>query len=81
MFMQERLGSLTNKCMDSGADDMEYYIQEGAHILGMQEHAHSAKVNLLHIVNTCSLFEHLSALGLFPLLIAQPIVTVPADTQ
>ena len=42
--IQERLGSLTNKCMDSGASDMEYYIQEGAHILGLQEHAHSAKV-------------------------------------
>lgn len=48
--MQERLGSLTNKCMDSGASDMEYYIQEGAHILGLQEHAHSAKVNRLRIL-------------------------------
>lgn len=48
-FTQERLGSLTNKCMDSGASDLEYYIQEGAHILGMQEHAHNAKVNRLRI--------------------------------
>ena len=35
--------------MDSGASDLEYYIQEGAHILGMQEHAHNAKVNQLRI--------------------------------
>ena len=43
-WMQERLGSLTNKCMDGGTNDLEYFVQEGAHILGLQEHAHDAKV-------------------------------------
>lgn len=47
--MQERLGCLTNKCMDSGASDLEYYVQESAHILGLQEHAHDAKVQWLCI--------------------------------
>ena len=43
-FMQERLGNLTNKCMDGGAADLEYFVQESAHILGLQEHARDAKV-------------------------------------
>ncbi len=42
--VQERLGNLTNKCMDGGANDVEYFVQESAHILGLQEHAHDAKV-------------------------------------
>lgn len=47
--MQDRLGSLTNKCMDSGAGDLEYYVQESAHILGLQEHAHNAKVTAVRL--------------------------------
>ena len=46
MIMQERLGNLTNKCMDGGAADLEYFVQESAHILGLQDHAHDAKVVL-----------------------------------
>ena len=42
--VQERLGNLTNKCMDGGAADLQYFVQEGAHILGLQEQAHNAKV-------------------------------------
>lgn len=48
MVMQERLGNLTNKCMDGGASDLEYFVQESAHILGLQDHAHDAKV-VLHV--------------------------------
>lgn len=51
--MQERLGCLTNKCMDSGASDLEYYVQESAHILGLQEHAHDAKVQCLCMRSSC----------------------------
>ena len=43
--MQERLGRLTNKCMDGGLADLEYFVQEGANIVGLQQHAHSAKVS------------------------------------
>ncbi|KAL3149536.1 hypothetical protein ABBQ32_002317 [Trebouxia sp. C0010 RCD-2024] len=46
----ERLGCLTNKCMDSGASDLEYYVQESAHILGLQEHAHDAKAVLAEVL-------------------------------
>ena len=51
MVMQERLGSLTNKCMDGGAADLEYFVQEGAHILGLQDHALDAKV-VLHVLSS-----------------------------
>ena len=48
--MQERLGNLTNKCIDGGVSDLEYFVQESAHILGLQEHAHDAKVSNLHVI-------------------------------
>ena len=47
LAMQDRLGSLTNKCTDGGEADLEYFIQEAARIVGMHQHAHDAKVGLL----------------------------------
>ena len=55
---QERLGSLTNKCMDGGAADLEYFVQEGAHILGLQDQAHDARVHLNPLVGL-----HISQIG------------------
>lgn len=46
----ERLGNLTNKCMDGGAADLQYFVQEGAHILGLQEQAHNAKAVLAEVL-------------------------------
>lgn len=47
----ERVGSLTNKCMDGGAADLEYFVQEGAHILGLQDRAHDAKAVLAEVLS------------------------------
>ncbi len=30
--------------MDGGAADLDYFVQESAHILGLQDHAQDAKV-------------------------------------
>ncbi|KAL0031916.1 hypothetical protein WJX79_005109 [Trebouxia sp. C0005] len=46
----ERLGNLTNKCMDGGAADLEYFVQESAHILGLQEQAQDAKAVLAEVL-------------------------------
>ncbi|DBB08888.1 TPA: hypothetical protein ACH3X3_007531 [Trebouxia sp. C0006] len=46
----ERLGNLTNKCMDGGAADLEYFVQESAHILGLQDHAQDAKAVLAEVL-------------------------------
>ena len=56
--LQERLGNLTNKCMDGGAADLEYFVQESAHILGLQEQAQDAKVIRVPAVLLCTPLQH-----------------------
>ncbi len=44
--------------MDGGAADLEYFVQESAHILGLQDHAQDAKVNCALAVLLCRLCQH-----------------------
>ncbi len=44
--------------MDGGAADLEYFVQESAHILGLQEHAQDAKVIRALTVLLCRPRQH-----------------------
>lgn len=54
--------------MDTGATDLEYYVQESAHILGLPEHAHDAKVTRLCIYR----YMHAFDAGLVPCMMPSP---------
>ncbi len=44
--------------MDGGAADLEYFVQESAHILGLQDHAQDAKVISALAVLLCRPLQH-----------------------
>ncbi len=58
---QDRLAYLTNKCF--GDADLEYYIAEAGHILGVRAGENTGAKHVLAEVSTCSLESCLHAGG------------------